>query len=102
MSQQDFEKHLSNFISKICKDEKKMKEFFKICSYVRGDYSDFSTLEKYLSSQNNEKENRIFYLSIPPNVFLQSAKSIAQVLVLNKSVIDLECKIENWMESNRC
>ena len=55
-------------------------EFFKRCHYLSGQYDqdeDYQNLDKFLTEQESSvqasKSNRIFYLSLPPNVFLDSA-----------------------------
>jgi glucose-6-phosphate 1-dehydrogenase len=58
----------------------KIEEFKKISSYVPGGYEDdssFENLENYLkdieSSYQTKERNRIFYLALPPSVFIPVA-----------------------------
>jgi len=59
------------------------KKFLDQCHYFHGQYDseeDFAKLSKQLTEKeekgNGKKANRIFYLAIPPSVFVASAKSI--------------------------
>jgi glucose-6-phosphate 1-dehydrogenase len=58
----------------------KIKEFKELSSYVSGGYEDdpsFENLENYLkgieSSYQTKERNRIFYLALPPSVFIPVA-----------------------------
>jgi len=63
--------------------EGKLEEFFKHCSYLSGQYDndeDYQKLDQFITEQEEQceacshgKANRIFYLSLPPNVFLDAA-----------------------------
>jgi glucose-6-phosphate 1-dehydrogenase len=51
-------------------------EFFKHVTYVQGAYdkqNDYENLSTKLATLENGSADRIFYLSLPPNVFLDSA-----------------------------
>ncbi|XLV01717.1 hypothetical protein S245_016054, partial [Arachis hypogaea] len=56
----------------------KMDEFLKRCFYHSGQYDsqeNFATLDKKLKEHENGKaSNRLFYLSIPPNIFIDAVK----------------------------
>lgn len=61
---------------------KKMEEFLDRCNYIAGGYDSiagFGALDEKMSEQEKafEKGHRIFYLSIPPNVFVDSARTSA-------------------------
>ncbi|XP_057756849.1 glucose-6-phosphate 1-dehydrogenase 1, chloroplastic-like [Arachis stenosperma] len=61
---------------KSCED--KMDQFLKRCFYHSGLYNsedDFSDLNSKLKEKEGEKDsNRLFYLSIPPNIFVDVVK----------------------------
>ncbi|RYR60148.1 hypothetical protein Ahy_A04g017237 isoform D [Arachis hypogaea] len=56
----------------------KMDEFLKRCFYHSGQYDsqeNFAALDKKLKEHENGKaSNRLFYLSIPPNIFIDAVK----------------------------
>jgi len=61
----------------------KIKEFKELSSYVSGGYEDdpsFENLENYLkgieSGYQTKERNRIFYLALPPSVFVPVAERI--------------------------
>lgn len=90
--------NLMPFLKKHIKDTKEVEPFFDKCSYMSGSYSDFSKLNEFLGS---ESDNRLFYLSLPPNAFLDAAKAIGKVfLKTHQSIIGMQNK--KWMESNCC
>nr|XP_025678879.1 glucose-6-phosphate 1-dehydrogenase 3, chloroplastic-like [Arachis hypogaea] len=55
-----------------------MDEFLKRCFYHSGQYDsqeNFAALDKKLKEHENGKaSNRLFYLSIPPNIFIDAVK----------------------------
>ncbi|KAK3280734.1 Glucose-6-phosphate 1-dehydrogenase [Cymbomonas tetramitiformis] len=59
----------------------KMEYFLSRCLYVSGQYNeaaDFAQLDSALSqAEGNREANRIFYLSIPPSIFIDVAKNAA-------------------------
>ncbi|XP_031552278.1 glucose-6-phosphate 1-dehydrogenase-like [Actinia tenebrosa] len=72
------------------KDEEKAKaeEFFKICSYVKGSYNEKSA---YLALNTEldkigvkNMQNRLFYLALPPSVFVDATQNIKDFLTANK------------------
>ncbi|MED6144705.1 Glucose-6-phosphate 1-dehydrogenase 2, chloroplastic [Stylosanthes scabra] len=77
---------LRNMVSKTltCRIDKrencgeKMEEFLKRCFYHSGQYDsqeNFAALDKKLKEhENGRTSNRLFYLSIPPNIFIDAVK----------------------------
>lgn len=81
-----FRAHLKPYLLKICNDEEKLTTFLSLCTYFQGNYGsqeDFARLDQHLREQealteapNPEITNRLFYFAIPPDAFLDSARSI--------------------------
>ncbi|KAF9933147.1 Glucose-6-phosphate 1-dehydrogenase [Linnemannia zychae] len=82
MSQSTFESHVSKYIKiKSDADREALPKFLKLCSYQDGQYdkdADFQALEK--SIEGLEKLSgataRLFYMALPPSVFIAVATSI--------------------------
>lgn len=70
-------------------DASKMEEFLSKCMYKSGGYDDrdaFASLHADLLDYEAEQEvsttsNRLFYFAVPPNVFLDAARSIHETAV---------------------
>ena len=87
MDQAEFEKRAISYI-KIQDDEDflaSLEAFKKSLSYLAGDYEDgasFDGLRKHLeeieSSYQSKELNRIFYLALPPSVFIPVAKNLKE------------------------
>lgn len=75
-------KTLTCRIDKRANCEDKMDEFLKRCFYHSGQYSseeDFAELDRKLKEKEDGKvSNRLFYLSIPPNIFVDVVKCASQ------------------------
>ncbi len=81
MSSEGFRKHVSEHITcrytgiKSCTAEK--DTFLSLCHYIAGNYSSrdsFVDLYELMQSHEPSREiNRIYYLAIPPSVFLDAA-----------------------------
>lgn len=88
MDQAEFHKRATSYIKNPNDDPEiaqHIEEFKKISTYVPGDYEDgaaFDNLEKHLAeieSHYQSKEcNRIFYLALPPSVFIPVAKNLKE------------------------
>jgi glucose-6-phosphate 1-dehydrogenase len=61
-------------------EENELGEFSEILSYVSGQYSNIENLIKHLENLEGDAEevNRIYYLSIPPSVFLDVTHAIGK------------------------
>lgn len=72
--------YFSLFLSESCGP--KQEEFLARCFYTAGQYDDpgsFTTLHNELSSKEaGRTANRIFYLSVPPSVFVAVAQNAAR------------------------
>ncbi|KAL0485276.1 glucose-6-phosphate 1-dehydrogenase [Acrasis kona] len=62
--------------------EQKLEKFFEDCHYVQGSYDeqqDYERLNKEIEKyEEGKKSNRLFYLSLPPNVFLDAANNLGE------------------------
>ncbi|KAI0921849.1 hypothetical protein AcW1_004289 [Taiwanofungus camphoratus] len=63
----------------------KLEEFKKLTTYISGGYEDspsFQNLNKYLekheSSYQSKERNRVFYLALPPSVFIPVAQHLKE------------------------
>lgn len=70
-------------------DEKtKFEEFWKICSYVKGPYNEKSgylSLNEEMNRVGGKcPQNRLFYLALPPSVFVDATQNIKDHLADNK------------------
>jgi len=82
MDQTTFEGHVSKYIKiKSEEDKAALSQFLKLCSYQDGQYdndADFQVLEKEI--QDVEKTSgataRLFYMALPPSVFIPVATSL--------------------------
>jgi glucose-6-phosphate 1-dehydrogenase len=76
MSREEFHAQLRPFLKG---DEAKITGFLALCFYQAGQYDDkasFSTLHEVLKKHEAGPSNRIFYMALPPTVFLPAARSI--------------------------
>lgn len=73
---------LNHFILQLKDDQKaKVEEFFKNCYYVKGPYSEESGYKKLNAELEKLGEgktvvNRLFYLALPPSVFIDASENI--------------------------
>ncbi|ORX53661.1 glucose-6-phosphate dehydrogenase [Hesseltinella vesiculosa] len=71
-------------------DPKTVQDFFSLCSYVSGKYDEddsFINLDNFITAsedsrnmQDNQR-NRLFYMALPPSVFLDVARGCSKHLV---------------------
>ncbi|CAG8745997.1 15249_t:CDS:2, partial [Gigaspora rosea] len=68
-------------------------EFLKICTYISGQYDkdeDYKRLNKAIeeveSAVNSGNKNRVFYMALPPSVFIPVGHGIKKNLYSNKGV----------------
>lgn len=88
MDQAEFEKRATSYIKNPANDPdiiNSIEEFKKSLSYLAGDYEDgaaFDVLKKHLetieSSYKSKEINRIFYLALPPSVFIPVARNLRE------------------------
>jgi glucose-6-phosphate 1-dehydrogenase len=97
MDEAEYQKRATQYI-KGQEDEEiksKVEEFKKIYTYISGGYEDaesFQKLNKYLEeieSKYQSKEcNRIFYLALPPSVFIPVAKNLKENCYISKGGVN--------------
>ncbi len=87
LSLPDFHAKLKEFLNRYVGDKpEELETFLKHCEYQQGDYDsdkDFSALEKRIESFEGTGaagEIRIFYLALPPSIFLSVAGSVRKHL----------------------
>ena len=86
MDEAEFHKRATSYIKNPDQSlSTKIEEFKKLSSYVSGGYEDgasFENLENYLkeveSAYKSKERNRVFYLALPPSVFLAVAQNVKQ------------------------
>lgn len=83
MAQAEFRELVKKCISGMSAGEDKVEYFLSRCFYQPGQYDsveDFETLNTLMTEQERsvEKANRIFYLSIPPQIFTAVAQNASR------------------------
>jgi glucose-6-phosphate 1-dehydrogenase len=86
MDDAEFYKRTTSYIKNPDQSEavsSKIEEFKNLCSYVSGSYEDaasFENLENHLkeieSAYKSNERHRVFYLALPPSVFIPVAKNV--------------------------
>ncbi|KAI8348031.1 glucose-6-phosphate dehydrogenase [Choanephora cucurbitarum] len=83
MEHDDYLKRITQYIK--VNDAEKLEEFKKITSYVSGQYDDdasYQNLDKYIQETESKRgidvknRNRVFYMALPPSVFIPVAKGL--------------------------
>lgn len=70
-------------------EKEKLSEFYKKCYYVKGPYNDasgFKSLNAELEKLGEGKDvvNRLFYLALPPSVFIDTSENIKKYCMGSK------------------
>ena len=82
MDEKEFHERVKSHIKTPTPDyEKALTEFLKMCTYINGQYDEddsFVKLRKHCEEQEGDRENRnrIFYMALPPNVFIPVAQCL--------------------------
>ncbi len=73
--------------------KKQLSEFLKICSYVFGQYDkdeDYQKLNKAVKEaeclDKYREKNRVFYMALPPSVFIPVAKGLKKNVYSTKGI----------------
>ena len=80
------------FAFQLKEDEKAgVTEFFKNCYYVKGPYNEESGFKKLNAELNKlgegkDQVNRLFYLALPPSVFMDASENIKKYCMGSKYV----------------
>jgi len=98
MDDRDFEMRATSYIKGIKEDPqiaKQVEAFKTILSYISGGYEDGASfdnlrshIEKLESTYQTKERNRIFYLALPPSVFIPVAKNLREHCYSDKSGIN--------------
>lgn len=87
MDDAEYHKRITSYIKAVEDNEvkSKLEEFKKLSTYVSGGYDDgesFDKLNKYLNEveegHESKERNRLFYLALPPSVFIPVAKNLKE------------------------
>ncbi|KAF9581524.1 Glucose-6-phosphate 1-dehydrogenase [Lunasporangiospora selenospora] len=84
MDRPQFEHHISQFIKlKTDEDRALLSSFLKLCSYYDGQYDqgkDFEQLERAIveAEQASGADARLYYMALPPSVFIPVARNLKQ------------------------
>lgn len=97
MDEAEFHKRLASHISSSSDDQdvaSKIDEFKAISTYVAGDYEDDKAyqqltkkLEEIESKYQGKERNRLFYMALPPSVFLSVAKGLKKNCYTTEGVV---------------
>ncbi|KAG5519714.1 hypothetical protein PMAC_001871 [Pneumocystis sp. 'macacae'] len=95
MNNYEFHSRFSQYIkTSTLKSNIIFKEFKSICTYISGKYDSYDGFEKLLShikeiEDKCQKQNRIFYMALPPNVFNSVSYYIKDLLYPRSGVARL-------------
>lgn len=85
MDHNEYIRRVKSYIKTPSKEtEEQLEHFTKVCSYVSGQYdedSSFEQLTKHLNEleQGQSKTNRIFYMALPPSVFIPVSEHLKKI-----------------------
>ena len=92
MEHDEFLQRVTSNIKAPNKDlEAKVNEFRGICSYLSGQYDEddsYAELRKHIESyeQGREETNRLFYMALPPGVFIPVSQRLKKLCYPKKGV----------------
>jgi len=92
MDHEEFLKRVKSNIKTPTKDmEEKLAEFTKFCSYISGQYDQddsFYNLTKHMEEREKgqEETNRIFYMALPPSVFIPVSRHLKKCCFPEKGI----------------
>lgn len=97
MDETEFHKRVVSHISNSADDQdltSKVEEFKALSTYVAGDYEDDKAfqllntrLEEIESKYGSKERNRLFYMALPPSVFLPVAKGLKKNCYTTEGVV---------------
>jgi len=97
MDEAEYHKRITSYISNSSDDpdiSTKLEEFKAVSTYVAGDYEDDKAyqrlnqrIEEIESKYQGQERNRLFYLALPPSVFLPVAKGLKKNCYTTEGVV---------------
>lgn len=96
MDEKEFHERVSSNIKH--KDSKMINDFLKLCQYVNGQYDQeepWKELDKFVSDSEDKKglqkgqKNRIFYMALPPSVFVSVAAGLKEFVYAKEGLTEL-------------
>jgi glucose-6-phosphate 1-dehydrogenase len=109
MNEEEFHERVKSHIkTPTPKDEDALKEFLGLSTYINGQYDEddsFKALNKHLEEVEGDRtqRNRIFYMALPPNVFIPVAQCLKRNCYPEKGIARLivEKPFGHDLESSR-
>ena len=92
MDHEEYLKRVKSYIKTPTPDmERQLGEFTNMCSYISGQYDQdesFEVLKKHLQEleSGREETNRVFYMALPPSVFVPVSQRIKRVCYPKKGI----------------
>ncbi|KAJ3225323.1 Glucose-6-phosphate 1-dehydrogenase [Clydaea vesicula] len=80
----EFKKRITSKIKVSDEDKAVLERFLEICTYCSGSYDkkeSFQNLDKFvtnLEGEDDRKKNRIFYMALPPTVFISASEGLKE------------------------
>ncbi|CAG8452918.1 3726_t:CDS:2 [Acaulospora colombiana] len=97
IGEQEFRNRISGYIkAPVAEIKEQLSKFLEICSYVSGQYDkdeSYQYLSKVVEEIENlggpEKKHRVFYMALPPSVFVPVARGIKNYVYSSRGVNQL-------------
>ena len=92
MNHEEYLKRVKSYIKTPTPEmERQLGEFTNMCSYISGQYDQdesFEVLKKHLEEleSGREETNRVFYMALPPSVFVPVSQRIKRVCYPKKGI----------------
>lgn len=94
MDHEDYLKRITQYI-KVGDDQDKLQEFKNLTDYVSGQYDDdasYQNLNDFITKSENDRKvtvgrkNRVFYMALPPSVFIPVAQGLKRNVYAHESI----------------
>jgi len=95
MNHEEFLRRVKSNIKTPTKDmEEQLKDFCSVCTYISGQYDQdesFVNLKNHLEEleKGQNEDNRIFYMALPPSVFIPVSKHLKKICYPKKGITRL-------------
>ncbi len=95
MDEKEYHSRVKQYIKTPTPDmEDQLQEFLKLCTYISGQYDQddgFQELKKHLDDLEGKRDehNRIFYMALPPSVFIPVSRHLKKILYPKKGIARL-------------